>query len=187
MEDIKPRGSVCTRVSRPWTGAALTEVISHQALVLEGVFRPNSNDGPALLHGLESLGSTGGFSPFHLLFQDVKHGDDVAKAAWHLLVCAVSHVSKLKSDRNNNKETRSHLMSHLCRGTFPYVTDNMATSSSSGEALKAKSMAMTSSTPGKCSYQPIEQESSYTTAASVVLCYLPGSVSMMIFCGAIFC
>lgn len=43
-------------------------------------------------------------------------------------------------------QSRSH-NTHLCSGTLPYVTEIMATSRSSGEALRASNRAMTSSTP----------------------------------------
>ncbi len=50
--------------------------------------------------------------------------------------------------RDGRPEYRSRqLATCLCSGTFPYVTESMTTSSSSGVALRARSMARTSSTP----------------------------------------
>jgi len=119
-----------------------TEVIRHEALVLEGMLWADGDHGLGSLHGAIALGAASLLPPRELLLQDVEHGDDVAQAA-----AESGLVSQEWSPQTHRIGTV--LCMYLCRGTLPYVTEIMATSSSSGEALRASSMAMMSSTPGR--------------------------------------
>lgn len=114
----------------------LTEVIGHQCLIAERMLRANSHDRFVCLHRPKAFDFTCRLSPFELFLEHMEEGDDISKTATE----PVSIIYELDKTQKT----------HLCRGTLPYVTDTMRTSSSSGLALRASSRAMISSTPCTC-------------------------------------
>lgn len=54
-----------------------TKIVSHEALVLQGMLWTNGNQGLASLHGLITLRPTSGLPPFQFLFQNMEHGNYV--------------------------------------------------------------------------------------------------------------
>jgi hypothetical protein len=57
------------------------------------------------------------------------------------------HVAQTAVDYVRAECSSRHVGTHLCKGTLPYVTEIISTSSSEGSALRARSMAIMSSTP----------------------------------------
>jgi hypothetical protein len=121
-------------------------VIGHEGLVFEGVVGTNSHDGLEGAHCFKPLGLALGFPPIHLLFHNVEEGHDITQAAMF-----VAELALPPSFRAGVAFPHTAVfitgMSHLWRGTFPYVTDIITTSTSSGVAASASSSARISSTP----------------------------------------
>lgn len=119
-----------------------TEVVRHQQLVLQRMLGADSDNGLVRLERPEARtsGPSCRAAPCQLLLQDVEERHDISQTAAANPLCQQGRESGRRALAGGTC---------LCSGTLPYVTDSITTSSSSGEALRASSMARTSSTPAR--------------------------------------
>ena len=102
------------------------------------MFWSKSNNGLVSPKRREPSQLSVGFPPGYFFLQDVKDGDNIFGAA------AIENVSIINSVLHTWKRKRQ---TDLRSGTLPYVTEIRASSNSSGVAVRASSIASTSSQP----------------------------------------
>lgn len=161
-----PYGSV--HVAEP---VAAVEVVGDQQLLLERAVGADGDNRRECGEAAEAGRAVVREPPLALLFQDVEHRDCVPQTAVHIL-------ARRNPPPPPRRTARIKLLIYFSISMFPNVREIMSTSSSSSDADSASSMAKTSSTLRVCGQHRIEGKGERRTN--------PGSVSMMIFRGAIF-